>query len=45
MHDIRDTHGVNVLFPIVADVDRSIANLYGMLHRNHDEAFTVRTCA
>ena len=43
LHDIRDTHGVNVHFPIVADVDRSIANLYGMLHRNHDEAFTVRT--
>lgn len=41
--DIRDTHGVNVHFPIIADVDRSIANLYGMLHPNHDEAFTVRT--
>ena len=43
LHDIRDTHGVNVHFPIVADVDRSIAKLYGMLHPNHDEAFTVRT--
>jgi len=43
LHDIRDTHGVNIHFPIVADVDRSVANLYGMLHPNHDEAFTVRT--
>jgi thioredoxin-dependent peroxiredoxin len=43
LHDIRDTQGVNVGFPIVADVDRSIAKLYGMLHPNHDEAFTVRT--
>ena len=43
LHDIRDTTGVNVQFPIVADVDRSIAGLYGMLHPNHDEAFAVRT--
>ena len=42
LHDIRDTHGVNVHFPIVADVDRSVATLYGMLHPNHDEAFTAR---
>jgi alkyl hydroperoxide reductase subunit AhpC len=39
LHDIRDTHGVNVHFPIAADVDRSIAQLYGMLHPNHGEAF------
>ena len=43
LHDIRDTHGVNVHFPIVADVDRSIAKLYGMLHPNHDSNHTVRT--
>jgi alkyl hydroperoxide reductase subunit AhpC len=43
LHDIRDTHGVNLQFPIAADVDRSIARRYGMLHPKHDEAFTVRT--
>src|SRR4030095_5316696 len=29
LHDIRDTHGVNLHFPIAADVARAIANLYG----------------
>jgi alkyl hydroperoxide reductase subunit AhpC len=43
LHDIRDTHGVNVHFPIIADIDRSIATLYGMLHPNHDTTHTVRT--
>jgi alkyl hydroperoxide reductase subunit AhpC len=43
LHDIRDTHGVNVHFPIIADIDRSVATLYGMLHPNHDSTHTVRT--
>ena len=43
LHDIRDTHGVNVSFPIIADIDRSVATLYGMLHPNHDSTHTVRT--
>jgi thioredoxin-dependent peroxiredoxin len=41
--DVRETQGTNVHFPIIADVDRSVAKLYGMLHPNHDELFTVRT--
>ena len=43
LHDIRDTMGANVHFPIIADIDRSIATLYGMLHPNHDSNHTVRT--
>ena len=43
LHDIRDTHGVNIQFPIIADMDRSVARLYGMLHPKHDEAFAART--
>ncbi len=43
LHDIRDTVGANVHFPIIADIDRSIAKLYGMLHPNHDSTHTVRT--
>ena len=41
--DIRETQGTNVHFPIIADIDRSIATLYGMLHPNHDSNHTVRT--
>ena len=43
VHDIRDTYGTNVHFPIVSDIDRSVATLYGMLHPNHDSTHTVRT--
>jgi thioredoxin-dependent peroxiredoxin len=43
LHDIRDTIGATVHFPIIADIDRSIATLYGMLHPNHDSNQTVRT--
>lgn len=30
-------------FPIVGDLDRAIATLYGMLHPRHDSNHTVRT--
>jgi alkyl hydroperoxide reductase subunit AhpC len=43
LQDIRELHGTLIDFPIVADLDRSISNLYGMLHPKHDESFTVRT--
>jgi thioredoxin-dependent peroxiredoxin len=43
LHDIRDTTGANVHFPIIADIGRSIAMLYGMLHPNHDSNHAVRT--
>jgi alkyl hydroperoxide reductase subunit AhpC len=41
--DIRETQGAAVLFPIISDLDRSVAKLYGMLHPFHDESHTVRT--
>ena len=41
--DIRETQGYAVNFPIVADPDRKVAGLYGMIHPAHDEVFTVRT--
>jgi thioredoxin-dependent peroxiredoxin len=43
IQDIRETQGVFVHFPIVGDLDRSIAKLYGMVHPEHDAPFTVRT--
>lgn len=41
--DIRDTQGFPLNFPIIADSDRAIARLYGMIHPRHDELYTVRT--
>ena len=41
--DIRATQGQAPNFPIVADPDRKVANLYGMMHPAHDEVYTVRT--
>jgi alkyl hydroperoxide reductase subunit AhpC len=41
--DIRDTQGIPLNFPIIADADRKVARLYGMIHPRHDELYTVRT--
>ena len=41
--DINETQDVTVDFPIIADEDKSIANLYGMIHPNASETFTVRS--
>ncbi|MHB1922499.1 MAG: peroxiredoxin [Chitinophagaceae bacterium] len=41
--DINETQHVAVGFPIIADVDKKIANLYGMIHPNASETFTVRS--
>jgi alkyl hydroperoxide reductase subunit AhpC len=41
--DIRETQGATVHFPIVGDLDRSVALSYGMLHPEHDSNHTVRT--
>ena len=41
--DIRQLCGVALNFPIISDLDRSIANLYGMLHPRHSASLTVRT--
>ncbi len=41
--DINETQSVDVQFPIIADEDRKVANLYGMIHPNSSENFTVRS--
>src|SRR4051794_21816115 len=41
--DIEDTQGVKLNFPLIADPDRKIADLYGMIHPNADDTFTVRS--
>ena len=41
--DINETQEVTVGFPIIADEDRTVAGLYGMIHPNASETFTVRS--
>ena len=42
--DIKETQGHAVNFPIIADPDKKVADLYGMMtHPAHDEEYTVRT--
>jgi alkyl hydroperoxide reductase subunit AhpC len=41
--DIRETQGYALNFPLIADQDRKVARLYGMIHPHHDELYTVRT--
>ena len=42
-NDINTTQNVNVEFPIIADEDRKVSNLYGMLHPNASATSTVRS--
>ncbi len=41
--DIEETQGVKMNFPIIADVDRTVATLYTMIHPNADPKVTVRS--
>lgn len=41
--DINETQHTNVQFPIIADPDFKVANLYGMVHPNASEKATVRS--
>lgn len=41
--DIEETQQVKMNFPIVADSDRSVSKLYGMIHPKADNTLTVRT--
>jgi alkyl hydroperoxide reductase subunit AhpC len=41
--DINETQHTNVNFPIIADPDRKVAELYDMIHPNASEKFTVRS--
>jgi alkyl hydroperoxide reductase subunit AhpC len=42
-NDINETQNCSVDFPIIADESKEVANLYGMLHPNVSETFTVRS--
>jgi len=41
--DIKETQGYAPNYPIIADPEKKVANLYGMMHPAHDEVYTVRT--
>lgn len=41
--DIEETQGVALNFPLIADPDRKIAGLYGMIHPNANDTLTVRS--
>jgi thioredoxin-dependent peroxiredoxin len=41
--DINETQHCQVDFPIIADENKVVANLYGMIHPNASETFTVRS--
>lgn len=41
--DIEETQGVKLNFPLLADPDRKVADLYDMIHPSADNTFTVRS--
>ena len=41
--DINETQNTTVSFPIIADPDRKVSNLYDMIHPNADDTLTVRS--
>jgi len=41
--DIAETQGCSLNFPLLADADRKVANLYDMIHPSADDTFTVRS--
>ena len=42
-NDINETQNCSVDFPIIADENRTVADLYDMIHPNASETFTVRS--
>ncbi len=41
--DINETQGTTVNFPIIADENRNVSELYDMIHPNADSKLTVRS--
>lgn len=41
--DIEETQGAKVNFPMIADHDKKVADLYDMIHPNASDTFTVRS--
>ena len=43
MGDIAETQGSALNFPLIADPDKTVADLYDMIHPNASDTFTVRS--
>ncbi len=41
--DIEETQGTKLNYPILADPDRKVSDLYGMIHPNANNTLTVRS--
>jgi alkyl hydroperoxide reductase subunit AhpC len=41
--DIEETQGQKLNFPVLADADRKVSDLYGMVHPDADPSVTVRS--
>lgn len=41
--DIQETQGAALNYPLLADADKKVSNLYGMIHPNASDTFTVRS--
>src|SRR5258706_322506 len=41
--DIEETQGAKLNFPLIADADRTVSNLYDMIHPNANDTLTVRS--
>jgi alkyl hydroperoxide reductase subunit AhpC len=41
--DIEETQGARLNYPLIADPDRKVSNLYDMIHPNASDTFTVRS--
>jgi len=41
--DIAETQGTALNFPLLADADRRVSDLYGMIHPNANDTLTVRS--
>jgi alkyl hydroperoxide reductase subunit AhpC len=42
-NDIEETQGTALNFPVIADADRKVSDLYDMIHPNASDTFTVRS--
>jgi alkyl hydroperoxide reductase subunit AhpC len=42
-NDIKETQGCALNFPLIADADRKVSTLYGMIHPNASDTLTVRS--
>lgn len=43
IEDVNETQQANVQFPLIADPDRKVAEMYDMIHPNATEKFTIRS--